>query len=369
MPVKVNFDGNEVWLNIIEKADSSFVLTTASGREIAFDTPLKLDSAFKDKDFEIFFLSKKNVKESDICQIYHRKTDCRIGWVIPAISLASDLHDFATNEHFLRYSYIAIREALDRLDEKVYSKCLSGDSETVLFTDLFHEETVFLVLSKETYGDDFVFDFHRASPSLIKNGYVKLTNRNPDEIRHEVLQLKREKKVYLEEVSVDLKTSILISDLFNFSFSYESKAVFKFFYLYQIFELLIDEVYQNEQDSLVKDLIDARGDSGKTKDTLDKMRDFIPEKNRIRLLVNNYIDSGCDFSGLKIACNKLLTSLGRDESNDFEGYFYRIRNFIFHQYRDFPDSCVELLDDVVEELVLLIPCILSKYQLSRKFKS
>ncbi|WP_020683933.1 hypothetical protein [Marinobacterium rhizophilum] len=362
MPVKVNLDGGEVWFNLIENENSVFVLTHESGREIQFDTPLELDSRFRSKDFDVYFLAKKNIKESDIYQVYRRESDCRIGWVIPAISLSSDLHDYSANEHFLRYAYIAVRESLTRLNDSFYSNSLSSDADTFMFSDVFHEETALLVLSKETYGEDFSFDIDRVAPSLIKNGYVILTDRNPREIKHEVQQQSASDKIYVEEISEVIESCSLIAELMNSSFSYEGNSAFKFFYLYQIFELLIDEVYKNEQEALIDDLVNARGNSGRTKDSLDKINTFMSEKKRIGLLVNKYVDIRGELNGLRQACNRLLVELGRDESSDFEGYFYRLRNFIFHQYRDFPHHCIELLDDVLAELILIIPSVLYRYR-------
>lgn len=362
MPVKANINGGIELLNLIERDESCFILANQSGIEIHIRTPLKLDSTSKNKKFDVFLLAKKDVKESDIYQVYRKETDTRIGWAIPVISLDSDLHDYKDNQHFLRYAYIGIRESL----KIVNSKILSSEILDCALSDIFYEETVLLILSKETYGDDFDFNIDRATPSLIKNGYVRLTDRNPSEIKHKRRGITGQ-RLYIEEISSDLDNYVSIADLMNTSFAYEEKSVFKFFFLYQIFELLIDDVYKNEQEYLIENLLDAMGNSGKTKESLEKMQYFMSEKKRLGLLIENYTKTGNELINLRNLCNGLLSILGRDNSENFEGYFYKIRNFIFHQYRDLPTQSSELLEEIVNEVISLLPGILGKYKVPTKF--
>ncbi|WP_040614490.1 hypothetical protein [Oceanimonas smirnovii] len=362
MPVKVNHLGSETWFKMVEGENSEFILKHNSGRSITIETPINLDKSFEKGDFEVHFLAKKNIKENDIFQVYCREKDFRIGWIIPTISLSSSLHDYADNEHFLKYAYIGIRESLKKIDSKIFTNCLPEDVNEVLYSDIFHEETVLLIVSRATYKDGYDFNIDRAIPSLIRNGYVSLSVRSPDEIQHEV-NSSMNSRLYLEQVSKDIDSFSLIGGLLNHSFSYEVKSVFKFFFLYQIIELLIDSVYQNEQDKLIDELVGTKGDTGKTKEVLEKMQKFMSEKNRISLLVNQYAGIQGELNDLKYSCNILLQELGRDTSENFEGYFYKIRNFIFHQYRDFPNEGEVKLNDVINDFVNLMPSILCKFKL------
>ncbi len=360
MSVKVNDQGKEVFFDVFEDENLDFSLTNKSENVISIEIPISIDSSFKDKEFEVYFLARKNLKESDIFQVFSKASGDRIGWVIPTISLGSDLHDFSENIHFLKYAYIGIRESLRKSKSELFTNCISGELDTVLYSDIFHQETAVLIISKEVSGPDF--DIDRATPSLIKNGYLRLGLRNPDEIKYET-RLEIDKKIYIEMISDDIKSQSLIAELLNSSFSYEEKSVFKFFYIYQIFELLIDLVYSFEQESIISDLINAKGDSGMTKDALDKMQSFMSEKKRIHLLVNKYSNVQAELFELKRLCNLLLVDLSREKQETFEGYFYKIRNFIFHQYRDFPSQGEEKLDDVIQEVISLMPIILSKFKI------
>jgi hypothetical protein len=64
---------------------------------------------------------------------------------------------------------------------------------------------------------------------------------------------------------------------------------------------------------------------------------------------------------LKVLCNQFLDAVGRECGEEFHQYFYSIRNFIFHQYRDLPGGAEVLLDAVVRETIDVVPMILSTY--------
>lgn len=362
MPVKVDFHGKDIWYKLSDfKNGENFSLESDDGEKINIDIPLKLDLSFKDKEFEVHFLAKKGVKENDIFQVYNQEFDKRIGWIIPTISFGSTDHDFADNTHFLKYAYVGVRESLRHLDDSIYSQSLNYDSNEIGFPDIFHESTVLLIISKETLINGVQFDLDRASASLIKYGYVKLGKINPEEIEF-MAESPKGQKLQIEQISSQLKSHQLISELLNVSFAYEKKAAFKFFFIYQIIELLIDDIYKNEQEKIVDDLISAKGDSGLTKEVLEKMQSFISEKKRISLLVDNYTNMGSELSELKYLCNNLLKSLGREEGESFQNYFYTIRNFIFHQYRDFPCASETLLENIIKGFMDIIPLMLSSYK-------
>jgi hypothetical protein len=362
VPVKVDFHGKEIWYKLSDfRNGERFSLESDGGEQINLDIPLKLDLSFKDKKFEVHFLAKKGVKENDIFQAYNHEFNKRIGWIIPTVSLGSTDHDFANDPHFLRYAYVGVRESLRHLDDSIYSKSLNYDSNEIGFSDIFHESTVLLIISKETLINGVQFDIDRASASLIKYGYVRLGKINPEEIEF-MAESPNEKKLQIEQISSQLKSHQLISELLNVSFAYEKKAAFKFFFIYQIIELLIDDIYKNEQEKIVDKLILAKGDSGLTKEVLEEMQTFISEKKRISLLVDNYTNMGGELSELKDLCNNLLTSLGREERDGFQNYFYTIRNFIFHQYRDFPRESEALLECIIKGFVDIIPLMLSRYK-------
>src|SRR5690606_22255740 len=138
-------------------------------------------------------------------------------------------------------------------------------------------------LSKETFGAD-TFDIDRALPSLLTYGYVKLKDRNPAEITYERIQRPDTNKICILETSSELREYQHISKLMQDLFPYESSATFKFFYLYQIFEILIEAVYKLEQEEFADRLNEVRHNSGKAKNVFEKYNNILKDKKRLELL-------------------------------------------------------------------------------------
>lgn len=362
MPVEVSNGSNSNSYKFLTFSDGFFILRDeVSDVEIRVKTPLSLDASHSLDGFNLHFLAKKDVKESEIFQV-HNDSGVRIGWCIPVISLASDDHEYAEDQHFLRYAYAAVVHSLNKADKDIYQKSLSASYEEISMTDIFDESTVLLILSK-TNLDNGSFEFDRFSPALFKYGYTKLQSRNPNEIEY-FAEAPNTKKLTIKSTSTDILNYQLISELLNFSVAYEKNAAFKFFYLYQILELLIENIYQNEQKIIINDLVSAQGDTGKTKDVLDRLQAFISEKSRIQKLENSYMSQHVNIDQLKSFCNQFLVLIGRKPGTTLATCLYPIRNFIFHQYRDFPksDQANEIFEGVIKSALDVFIDMLASYK-------
>lgn len=341
--------------------DNEFVLKNKESK-ITFKSPLELDSSFDNKEFEIYFLAKKNIIENEIFQVFlNSPSKKRIGWLIPAIALNSVDHDYSENRHFLRYAYAAIKGILQSSDEEILRNQLDSDHDDFSIMDLLHDSTVILIISSETLIDGHVFDIERASPSLVKRGYIKLGKFSPDEIKLDIKSKEKSDKIHIDLLSREIDGSELISELLNRSLAFEHKPVFQFFLIYQVFELLIDSIFKKEQELLIDELNNCKNDTGKSKEVLGKIQNYSSEKKRMELLVTKYSSHSDKMDDLKQQCNQLLGLINRDSENNFQGYFYSLRNFIFHQYRDFPESGNSILEELISTLLEVLSDILATY--------
>ncbi|NVK73207.1 MAG: hypothetical protein HWE24_06990 [Oceanospirillaceae bacterium] len=365
MPVKAIFEGRNYSLELKEEA-LSFFLANQLSFDVELKFPLDIYRDYNEGDFDLFFLHKKNVKENEVRQVCLSKTNRRVGWAIPVLSLVSDLHDYSDNEHFLKYAYIALKLSISKLNEDIFSKTLELPIDYVQLSDIFHDDTVLLVISKETIGENKIFEFEKVTSSLVKHGYVQLTSRTPDDAcaisSDEVLN----GKINLREASGDIKKISLISQLLNREIAFENNNLLRFFYVYQIVEVLIEEVYLDQQDSLVKAIVVDCGDVNKTKMHLENLNKMMSERTRIKKLINDYTRLGGKLNEIRSACNELLSKLNKDEAEEFHKYFYDIRNFIFHQYRNFPQQLTAELGRVVDEFLIVLPDFLECYTSSRR---
>lgn len=328
-------------------------------------TPLAIDDAFIDKDFELFFLTKNNVKENDIVTIHDGSRDGRrVGWCIPINALGSAEHDFAENVHFLRYAYRAMGELFRADLSSVYTVSTnSDDGYTRSFSDFLHPSTCLLVISKETLAGG-TFDLDRFLPSLLSYGYTRLDDRHPDEVvwKAEFKEGMRS-ELTLHPISSELSEASLIVSLLHNAVAYEQRPMFSFFYAYQVIELLMEHVFMSEQSAILAEYRAKAVDLAAAKDVIEKLQRVTSEKKRLGLLIEEYSSCSKQLADLRSSCTDFLEQAGRASGDDFQSFFYGTRNFIFHQLRDLDEVTENLLNLVVKDFVSFIPYLLSSYRI------
>ncbi len=349
------FINQEIWLSPIE-SDASDVLVV---------TPLATDDAFKNKEFDIYFLVNASVKESDIFECWNRVANRRVGWAIPVVALDSDQHDYNKNEHFLKYAWVAIRLALtSSRGLGVRKKVDVAGRVEISFSELFDPSTVLLVVSRETLNETCEFDPERAAVSLAKFGYVDMQSGDPAGVRL-YMSLPIGSKLYYELASPDVGASSVIASLIQ-GVATSHNEVLRFFYLYQVIELLIERVFVEEQADVVRDLISASGDSSRTKDAISRMGEVANEKRRISLLLNQYSCIRDPMDALRLVCSEFLRIVGRPSGSKFEEFLYPVRNFVFHQFRQVPPEALEVLADINRELLKVLPPFVCSFRVNRR---
>lgn len=339
-------------------------------------------------EVKVYYLSKFGLNENDIYTIHDKKKvvvnknkdTTRLGWCIPINALDSTEHDFADDKYFQNYAYLAIKKICENFPSNIFIQNIDISQNEIKISDIFHESTALFIISKTALAPDHVFNLHRSLPSLLQFGYIELSKNNPSLIvfskdsprKLSVRNPKiNPKKLNINFISQDINNLELISELLkSMVFAQGSeKVIFQFFCLYQIIEFLIDIINRNEQNKIVQKIIDCKDDFYEVKKQLDKMTNNNSEKKRISLLVNQYSrEVGNELDNLKQSCNQLLRELQRElpekESEEFNSYFYNIRNFIFHEFRHFPKDKLNLLEEVIYNLVDILPIILSSFKLS-----
>lgn len=332
---------------------------------LSFVTPLALDPDFSDKPFEVHLLIKKNVRENEIVIVNDKSLDGRrIGWCIPINALDSRDHDFSENSHFLRYAYKGI-ECL--LASDVSSVFLNPEKSStgypMKFSDIFHPYTCLLVISRETLSSPDYFELDRYMPSLISYGYLKLTDRNPDEMAWTVPSGdKKLSSIALGRVSAELRDADIIVSLMQTAIGFEVRSIFRFFYAYQVIEMLMEEVFMAEQSSILSEYRDSVEDLSGAKEVIEKLQRITSEKKRLGLLIDEYSDCSRDLDDLRLSCKAFLGSVGRPAGDDFKTYFYGTRNYIFHQLRDLDYDKEELLSGVIMDFMNFLPNLLGSYR-------
>lgn len=313
--------------------DIDFIGSDGESEIFSINSPLARDDSYNPADFQLFFLVKKDVLESDIYQVYDRSRDCRIGWVFPVIALDSTEHEFASNEHFVKYANVAKHRIFNDIVDGTFTLITEMyGKDSFEFGDFFHDSTAVLLVSKATLeNNDFnILDW---LPSLSRYGYSLLTEKDPDGLMP-IGSKPTDTRVYINKIASELQNREFISLVYSDLVPYENHPLLLFFYCYQIIEIMLTLVFQVEQANLFAELGPpvAAGDVVKTKDVMEKIGQVNSEKYRIRQLTQKYLSYNIDSEELKEVCNEFLGTVKKDAGHTVADSIYRVRNFLFHQY-------------------------------------
>lgn len=364
MGIFAEVDGKKVEFHnfTFDSANSIFTseIDKSTGVSLSVETSANLDTSFENKEFHVHFLSKKGLLESEIFQVFDKFRERRIGWCIPVNALNSSEHNFATDEHFQRYAYIGLKNALNSIGPGIFTNfpCIDKGN-TPSISGILPESTALLIISQETLDREFIISMWL--PALANLGYFQLTNIAPENICIQRPKIS-ESQISLTPISQEIGSLDYITAIYSRTLPFEKKSVFQFFYLYQIIELMMELVFKTEQAKLVQDIISAQEDTNATKEILDKANQNASEKRRMGLLARNYCCCENDFGSLITACNNLLRELGKSEGSNLETALYPIRNFLFHQFRNFPTTAEPALEDLIVNFSAFLPILLANFR-------
>ena len=335
--MKITFQGKEyIKTSIVCSENYVTVGYTNIDREVLYfqvDFLLEYDNSYNPDDFQISFLAKKDVLENDIYQVYDRGLDRRIGWIFPVVALDSTEHEYAVNEHFIKYANVVKAKIFIDAGDDVFTPVpeLFG-KDNFSFCDFFHDSTVILIISKVTLGGT-EFNIRDWLPSLSISGYCPLTRIDPKGLMP-LGSKPADNRLYIKKIATELQGHSFINLVYSELIPFEKHPLLFFFYFYQIIEIMLTLVFQVEQSLLFAELRQpvADGDVVKTKDVMEKVGRVNSEKYRFKQLTEIYSTCHIGNDELKDACNELLMSVNKDAGNSLSEAIYKVRNFLFHQY-------------------------------------
>ena len=313
-------------------------------------------------EYTLFLLKKHNLKENEIFSIYFDQKEgdeCTpYAALIPATAIESENHDFADNPWFWRYSNVALN-TLFNLNLWTCHYNINIDQERICLSELLGEDTAFLIIHKKQFDIADIFS------SIIRYGFfLQEKNISPiPEYFSACEDLPNEKSLILSKISPDLEK--VKFQIFNILKLYvlQSNNIFKFFILYQIIEILMQEIFYDTKNELLKLLAETTD--------IQAMRNLLSnrasEKQRFGILVNDYVNREFKDKDLRILKDACKYYLNLDEKmnkkmNNFQDYIYTVRNSLFHNLRLHDESRDGHLKLIVDELMKIIPDILFLYK-------
>ena len=328
-------------------------------------TPLRLDRSSENYSFSVAALSKVQLKESSVREVFLRgENETRVGWLIPANALSSIDHDFVENIHFLRYAFVTLRDVLNTKPGWYRSSAAEALARGVVnlpFSDLFDDSVCFLVVCTDLVDGKYEFD--RLLPGLISNGYVPMTS-DPSSLEWTGTATEPDSsKLKLQAIGSGITHPQIPARLMSTAAVSSGSLVTQFFYLYQVVEFLLEEVLYDVLPSIGKGIVAAIDDERYSglRDQLEALNTQLSERARLKLLMKSFVGSDKAFGRLEAASLDFLEKVNIAPKPGIDS-LYQVRNFIIHQVRNMPSNAEEPLRQVTIELASFLAEVLASFK-------
>ena len=312
-----------------------FILSDCNGNEIEYSPMLGLQQEYEPSHFEYHLFANNSpfCTENSIYQVYVNTV--RIGWIFPIQALFSLEHDYANNIYFLRYAYVATYHLLDSINCEDQTE--TPDEFSLM--DYYDPSKCIFVLDKDNCSLIENFNLNDYTVSLFKYGYSKKGKGNIDA---ELSDMDGRKNLHLNPISKDLKNTSYINALFEEQFSTQENEITRFYFIYQVIELLIFMVFEHQLSSIISVLKET---PEKLFEVRDSLADITKEKHRIGKLFSCYANKVASryLTDLNTACIQFLSQNQLEEKNECWENLYSVRCFLVHKlYSLQPHSLVNL---------------------------
>jgi hypothetical protein len=134
----------------------------------------------------------------------------------------------------------------------------------------------------------------------------------------------------------------------------------RFFYFYQVIELLMDEMADSSFDASLSRLAEHKENrnSALFRKEAQQLQSTFKEGSRLKALFALPTNLPQEFPLLNDACTKTLKSIGYNLGNNTADLLYDVRNQIFHNYRFSGEAFEQSLPEINELLEVVIPDLL-----------
>lgn len=332
------------------KEDGNFELLDARGEVLEIiNLELSLDDEYAPENFELRVLhnNRDDCTEESIYQVYVDKQ--RIGWIFPIQALCSKEHNYAQNNFFLKYAYVAWWNLLNMCDIEIES--LDGFDLLSMFT----EDTNFLVLDKDNCRKIKDFSYDKYIVSLFFNGYAETGTGNSF-----AQAVPHDKTMKLQRQSEALDDVPYITELFKKQIPNEVNPISRFYIYYQIIEILISKVFN---DLFAKFVDDLQKDTGDLFEKREELTEYANEKYRVKRLCNEYcrIDTALK-NELDYKCKMFLSNIDRRSGNGMHDNLYLVRCLIVHRMYILDESAKKILEEIDDLFLDLIIQMINSFR-------
>lgn len=346
-------DSHCIYSSISFDADNNiFRISGEQSYSLEYNPILKLDQEYDPNNFFIILSNDSPLcTENSIYQVYIKKQ--RIGWIFPIQALLSGEHDYSSNKYFLKYAFVASYLLLENIKDDDNRETPSQ----FLLEDYYDARKCILVIDKKNTEKLDSFSIDNYIVSLYQYGY---TFNGSGNIFAELPTAIERQRLTLKAVSTELTMNPNINFLFKEQLPIAENEVIRFYLCYQIIELLIAIVFEDQFQKLLKKL---NADTEQLFDQRDLLAKIAGEKYRVKLLFNNYVV--CDTSNctdLNMACLKLLRLNNKDTSENYYENLYSVRCLLVHRLYSLSYESYRILQDINKPFLNLVIEILFSFK-------
>lgn len=277
----------------------------------------------------------------------------RIGWLFPYAALTSTEHDFAENPHFLFYAFHAYVEILK--DRQVLNRLLEGVSfEGIIDEKVANNKNILIIENtnllqntklKELELSLYMYGYTQEA-SINSSKFLKCVN---DDVN--TILLRRCKHVLNPQ-----RTSYISPYIDDFLLTYigENNAFILFLFIYQLFELLLDDILIIK----LKELIDKVDKGTASTRQIDRQLQDSTESKRLAVILDKSKIKKSSYKNLKKLCNDFIPE--RENDYDLPECIYQVRNRVVHRFRMVANDEMAM-KNINEELLLFTLDLLIRY--------
>lgn len=324
-------------VDFIDDLAGSFHLGSTQNSQIAIRIPYKLavDRTYESPDFLcIPFISPNLYKENDIFEVdIIDEWKGRVGYAYPVQALLSTEHSLATNEHFLKFAYVSFLKLLkgEVFETDVIFDIIDYEGEMGL-DNIYNSSLIIFCLSKYQIDKrgDFAIDYYLHSLMDYRYLYCR-DQRELTIVKDTFPTANTRSRIRLRPVAFVLREEYYIRSLFKDLLIATDDPIVKFHLLYQIIELLINRVYENEIRTIAAY---PKLNSKQPHELSRELINLTTEDARIKRLFEKYLSKNLNFRQEVLASSNQILALFSKAKESVEDAVYQVRNLVVHNFRD-----------------------------------
>lgn len=372
MSLKLDMGGRD-FLNLsnprFDENIPAFLLSTGGGgSDVLMDYPSPFQQNVPYGDYSVYAFARHDYSENDIFGLYLKQPEKRIGMVFPLQAAVSREHDKADDITFLRFAQGAFMALCNGI-ETAYLKQPDASKRIFSIFDFYPSNTIVVAIYKPQLVDVAGFHIDDYLASFIKYGYFlqtpgldprKIASENKDRFEAP------DTRVSIQPIAPEMQKVAFITHLLKVLLPYADTSLLRFFYLYQIVELMMGTLLELSFTEFKQRLSIAQPVSSGIREVMEDLHEQLSEKKRMSKLFDRHITPSIDLNVLRGSCNEFLTSLGStsatpEHQRGVAEFLYPVRNVLFHNFRIIEPSNLAKLDEIAAAMRIAVCDMLMRF--------